>query len=130
LKIGVVGIGKMGAAIAARLLGLGHEVTVWNRSAAKAAALTAVGAQVAATPAALAARSDIVISILTDAAAIAAAFDGANGLLSADIAGKLFIEMSTVRPDTAKALAARLNAKGAAMIDCPVGGTVGPAKDG
>jgi len=46
------------------------------------------------------------------------------------VTGKLFVEMSTVRPDTAKALAARINARGGAMIDCPVGGTVGPAKDG
>ena len=130
MKIGVVGIGKMGAAIAERLLGLGHAVTVWNRSAGKTAALAAAGARVVQTPAELAAHCEIVISILTDAAAIATAYDGANGLLAGDVAGKLFIEMSTVRPDTAQALAARINAKGGAMIDCPVGGTVGPAKDG
>ena len=130
MKIGVVGIGKMGAAIAERLMGLGHEVTVWNRTAAKTGALAQAGAFAAKTPAELAARCELVLSILTDAAAIAAAFDGRDGLLSTDIAGKLFIEMSTVRPDTQKALAARINAKGASMIDCPVGGTVGPAKDG
>ena len=130
MKIGVVGIGKMGAAIAARLMGLGHAVTVWNRSADKTGPLAAAGAYVAKTPGELAARSELVISILTDAHAIAAAYDGRDGLLSADVAGKLFVEMSTVRPDTAKALAARINAKGAAMIDCPVGGTVGPALEG
>jgi 3-hydroxyisobutyrate dehydrogenase len=120
----------MGAAIAERLLGQGHEVTVWNRTAAKTSALAKAGAFAAKTPAELAGRCEIVLSILTDAAAIALAYDGADGLLSANIAGKLFIEMSTVRPDTQKALAARVNAKGASMIDCPVGGTVGPAKDG
>ncbi len=130
MKIGVVGIGKMGAAIAERLLGLGHEVTVWNRSAGKTLPLAKAGAGVAKTPAELAARCEIVLSILTDAAAIAAAYDGADGLLSGEVAGRLFIEMSTVRPDTARALAARINARGGAMIDCPVGGTVGPAKDG
>jgi 3-hydroxyisobutyrate dehydrogenase len=130
LKIGVVGIGKMGAAIAERLMGLGHEVTVWNRSAGKAAALVKAGAGAAKIPAELAGRCEVILSILTDAAAIAAAYDGKDGLLSANIAGKLFIEMSTLRPDTQKALAARINAKGAAIIDCPVGGTVGPAKDG
>lgn len=130
MKIGVVGIGKMGAAIAERLMELGHEVTVWNRSAGKAAALVKAGASAAKTPAELAGRCEVILSILTDAAAIAAAYDGKDGLLSANIAGKLFIEMSTVRPDTQKALAARINAKGAAIIDCPVGGTVGPAKDG
>ena len=130
MKIGVVGIGKMGAAIAERLLGLGHEVTVWNRSAGKTLPLAKAGAGVAKTPAELAARCEIVLSILTDAAAIAAAYDGADGLLSGEVAGRLFIEMSTVRPDTARALAARINARGGAMIECPVGGTVGPAKDG
>jgi len=120
----------MGAAIAERLMGLGHEVTVWNRTIAKTSALAAAGAHAAATPAALAARCDLVLSILTDAAAIATAFDSKDGLLSCNVTGKLFVEMSTVRPDTAKALAARINARGGAMIDCPVGGTVGPAKDG
>lgn len=130
MKIGVVGIGKMGAAIAERLMGLGHAVTVWNRTAQKTQALAAAGAHAAKTPAELAARSELIISILTDAQAIATAYDGRDGLISGDVAGKLFVEMSTVRPDTAKALAARINAKGAAMIDCPVGGTVGPARDG
>ena len=130
MKIGVVGIGKMGAAIAERLMGQGHEVAVWNRTAAKTQALAQAGAFAAKTPAELAGRCEIVLSILTDAAAIATAFAAKEGLLSANIAGKLFIEMSTVRPDTQKALAARINAKGASMIDCPVGGTVGPAKDG
>ena len=120
----------MGAAMAVRLIGLGHEVTVWNRTAAKAQALAAAGAKIAATPAALAAAADVVLSILTNAAAIDAAYAGANGLLSGEVRGKLFIEMSTVRPATQKTLAAKVAAKGAAMIDCPVGGTVGPAKDG
>ena len=130
MKIGVVGIGKMGAAIAERLMAQGHEVSVWNRTAEKTQPLAQAGAFAAKTPAELTGRCEIVLSILTDAAAIVTAFDGKDGLLSANIAGKLFVEMSTVRPDTQKALAARINAKGASMIDCPVGGTVGPAKDG
>jgi len=130
VKLGVVGIGRMGAAIAGRLLGLGHEVAVWNRTAEKARALAAAGAHVAATPAELAARSDIVISILSNAEAISRAYEGANGLLSGDVSGKLFIEMSTVRPETERSLAGKVKAKGGALIDCPVGGTVGPARDG
>jgi 3-hydroxyisobutyrate dehydrogenase len=120
----------MGAAIAQRLLALGHEVTVWNRTAEKTRPLAAAGAKVAATPAQLATASEIVITILTDAAAIAAAYHATEGLLSANVSGKLFIEMSTVQPETERALAAKLRAKGAAMIECPVGGTIGPAKDG
>lgn len=123
-------MGKMGSAIATRLAGLGHEVTVWNRTASKAQALAQTGVRVAATPRELASLSEIVISILTNAAAIDAAYDGKDGLLAGEVAGKLFIEMSTVRPATQKALAARIAARNAAMIDCPVGGTVGPARDG
>lgn len=130
MKVGVAGIGRMGAAIAERLLKHGHQVTVWNRTAAKAQALVEHGAVVAASPAQLAASVDIILSILTDANAIAATYDGPEGLLSGAISGKLFVEMSTVRPDTQRALAARIQAKGAAMIDCPVGGTTGPARDG
>ncbi len=130
MKLGVVGIGRMGAAIAGRLLGLGHEVAVWNRTAEKARALAAAGASVAATPAALAARSEFIISILSNAEAIGRAYEGADGLLSGDVSGKLFIEMSTVRPETERSLAGKAKAKGGAMIDCPVGGTVGPARDG
>ena len=130
MRIGIAGTGRMGAAIAQRLLGLGHEVTVWNRTAEKTRPLAAAGAKVAATPSQLAAASETVITILTDAAAIDAAYHGKDGLLADDVSGKLFIEMSTVRPETERALASRIRAKGAAMIECPVGGTIGPAKDG
>src|SRR5690606_7244209 len=113
-----------------RLLKHQHQLTVWNRTRSKAQALTAYGADVADTPQQLAAAADIVISILTDASAIAATYDGPGGLLSADVQGRLFIEMSTVRPATQRDLAARVKACGAAMIDCPVGGTTGPAREG
>jgi 3-hydroxyisobutyrate dehydrogenase len=130
MKVGVAGIGRMGAAIAERLLKHGHEVTVWNRTRAKADALAVHGAKVVDTPARLASAADVILSILTDAQAIAAAYDGSDGLLSGQIKGKLFVEMSTVRPETERALAERVRAKGAALIDCPVGGTTGPARDG
>lgn len=130
MNVGIAGIGRMGAAIAERLLQQGHQVTVWNRTPAKAQALAPLGATVAKTPAALAGAVDIVLTILTDTAAIAATYDGPQGLLSADVAGKLFVEMSTVRPEDQRALAARVVARGARMIDCPVGGTTGPALQG
>src|SRR5262245_24975152 len=82
LKIGVAGTGRMGAAIAQRLLGVGHELTVWNRTADKTRPLAAAGAKVAATPALLAAASEAIITILTDARAIADAYHGKDGLLS------------------------------------------------
>lgn len=123
-------MGRMGAAMAGRLLTFGHEVTVWNRTAAKTKALVDAGAKLAATPAELCSNSELVMTILTDAAAIDAIYRGPNGLLDGAVSGKLFVEMSTVRPETERNLAKAVNAKGAFLIDCPVGGTVGPARDG
>jgi len=120
----------MGAAIAEHLMDLGHELSVWNRTADKTRPLAAAGAKIAATPFQLASFSETVITILTDAAAIDAAYHARDGLLSGSVAGKLFIEMSTVRPETEQKLAAKIREKGATPIECPVGGTVGPAKDG
>jgi len=120
----------MGAAIAQRLMNLGHELTVWNRTAAKTQPLAAAGAKIAATPFQLASSSEAVITILTDAAAIDATYHGRDGLLSGNVSGKLFIEMSTVRPETEQLLALAVKGKSATLIECPVGGTVGPAKDG
>jgi 3-hydroxyisobutyrate dehydrogenase len=130
MKIGFAGMGRMGAAMAGRLLTFGHEVVIWNRTAAKCQPLVAAGATTAPTPAALAAAADMIFTILTDAAAIEAVYLGRDGLLEGAVSGKLFVEMSTVRPETEQHLAPRIQAAGASMIDCPVGGTVGPAKDG
>lgn len=130
MNIGIVGIGRMGAAMATRLLGLGHQVTVWNRSPAKAQALASSGATVAATPRALAEGCDVILSILADAPAVEAAYFGPDGVGSGPLAGKLVIEMSTLRPEAQQSLAARLKTLGAAVVECPVGGTVGPARDG
>jgi 3-hydroxyisobutyrate dehydrogenase len=130
MQIGVAGLGRMGAAIAQRLMEVGHTVTVWNRAAAKAKPLADVGAKVAASPAELVRTVDIIITILTDAAAIDADYQGPSGLLSADVKGKLFIEMSTVRPETEIALAEKVRAKSAAFVECPVGGSTGPARQG
>jgi len=114
----------MGAAIASRLASLGNEIMVWNRSADKA---RATGLKVAATPAALADASEAVISILTDAKAVDAVYEE---ILKGSVKGKLFIEMSTVRPLVQKSLHEKIKSKGASHIDCPVGGTIGPAKEG
>jgi 3-hydroxyisobutyrate dehydrogenase len=130
MKVGIAGTGRMGAAIAMRLMGLGHELTVWNRTAEKTQELAAAGAKVAASPAALAGSADVVITILTDEKAIEALYSGPQGLLSGGVTGKLFIEMSTVRPDVEVVLARKVMQNKAAMIDCPVGGTTGPAREG
>jgi 3-hydroxyisobutyrate dehydrogenase len=130
MRVGVAGLGRMGAAMAARLVEVGHQVSGWNRSAEKAKPLAAAGVTIAQTPAALAAGAETIITSLTDAAAIDAVYGGPSGLLSAPVDGRLFIEMSTVRPATEIALANTVRAKGAAFVECPVGGTVGPARTG
>ncbi len=124
MRIGMAGTGRMGAAIAQRLAGLGYEVKVWNRTAGKARSL---GLEVADTATRLAEVSETLISILTDAAAVESVY---GQLLAGNVNGKLFIEMSTVRPETERRLAEKVKAKGAALVECPVGGTVGPAKEG
>src|SRR3974390_2028353 len=130
MRVGVAGLGVMGAAVAARLMEVGHEVTVWNRTADKTKPLAAAGAKVAANPADLASAVDVTITLLTDAAAIDAVYNGANGLLSGDVKGKLLIEMSTVPPKVPLALAPKVRAKGAALVECPVGGSTAPARQG
>jgi len=130
MKIGIAGTGRMGAAMTLRLMDVGHELTVWNRTPEKTKSLAAAGAKVAATPAALVGAVDLIITMLTDDKAIAAMYHGPQGLLAGDVKGRLFVEMSTVRPEVEIALSARAKQKGAALVDCPVGGTVGPARDG
>jgi 3-hydroxyisobutyrate dehydrogenase len=130
MKLGIVGTGRMGGAIATHLIEIGHQVTAWNRTPEKARALASAGARVAANPAELAGQSEAVITVLSNAAAIDAAYHGANGLLSGNVAGKLFIEMSTVRPEVERALAGKIRDKGAVLVECPVGGTTTPAKEG
>ena len=130
MRIGIAGTGRMGVAMASRLLERRHSVTLWNRTREKAQALVAAGASVAATARELPTASEVVITTLTDASAIDATYRGREGLLDGEVRGKLFIEMSTVRPEVQRALAASVSARGAALIECPVGGTVGPAKEG
>ena len=130
MKIGIAGTGRMGTAIALRLLDKGHQVTVWNRTRDKTETAAAAGASVAGTPAALVAASDQIISMLTNETAMDAVYNGNDGLLSADVAGKLFIDMSTVRGVEHQALAPKVEAKGALLLECPVSGTVKPAREG
>jgi 3-hydroxyisobutyrate dehydrogenase len=130
MRIGVAGVGRMGAAIAARLIEVGHDVTVWNRTPDKVGPLAEAGAKLASTPAELATRVEAVVTILTNPEAQAAVYEGPQGLLATDAKGKLFIEMSTVQPHDEAALAEKVRAKGGAFVECPVGGTVGPARQG
>ena len=130
MHIGIAGIGRMGSNIGARLMEMGQTLTVWNRTADKTRPLLDAGARLAKSPADLAGSVDAVITIITNADAIEAMYHGPAGLLSGDVKGQLFIEMSTVPPEVQVALAAKVRAKGAAYVECPVSGSVIPARSG
>jgi 3-hydroxyisobutyrate dehydrogenase len=130
MKIGVCGTGRMGSSIALRLISVGHEVSVWNRNSAKTKPLTDAGARPAASPAELVEGCEVIIVMLLNDLATEAVYRGPNGLLQADLAGKLVIDMSTVRPDTMKSNGSSALQQGAAFVECPVGGSTGPAREG
>ncbi len=131
MRVGIAGLGKMGAVFADRILASGHhELAVWNRNAEKAKPLAGRGAKVAANLPVLAAQSDIVLTIVSDDAAVKGLFEGPSSLVSGGGAGKLFIDMSTVRPETHIAVAKAVEAAGGRFIECPVGGSVKVASEG
>ena len=130
MKIGVCGTGRMGSSIAQRLMSVGHEVGVWNRSSAKTKPLIDAGAKLFASPAELVEGCEVVIVMLLNDAATEAVYRGPNGILASKLAGKLVIDMSTVRPDTMKSNGSSVLQQGAAFVECPVGGSTGPAKEG
>ncbi|GAC1334027.1 MAG: NAD(P)-dependent oxidoreductase [Beijerinckiaceae bacterium] len=130
MKIGIAGVGKMGSAIAERLIEAGHELVAWNRSPDKTKPLLAKGATAAPKAADLAREVEAIVTILFDAEAIDSVYRGPNGVLAADLKGKLVIDMSTVRPQTSIALAKDVRARGGAFVECPVGGSTGPARQG
>jgi 3-hydroxyisobutyrate dehydrogenase len=130
MKIGIAGTGKMGTAIAARLKSVGHDLLAWNRTEAKAQAAIALGATWCPTARDLIQQSDIVICLLTNEQALDDVYFSANGLLSAPAPGKLIIEMSTVSPDKQAVMAEKASKVGVKYLECPVGGSIGPAKEG
>src|SRR3954447_9320056 len=130
MKIGVCGTGRMGSSIAQRLMAVGHEVGVWNRNPDKTTPLTQAGARLFASPAELVKGCEAVVVMLLNDAASEAVYRGPNGILSAELGGKLAIDMSTVRPDTMISLGTAVGNKGGAFVECPVGGSTAPAKEG
>ncbi len=128
--IGFLGLGVMGGPMARNLLAAGHDVVAWNRSPEPLAELVEAGARAGDGPAAVAAESDIVISIVSDDAALREVLGGPEGAIAAARPGSLVIDMSTVSPALARELAAAAAARDVAFLDAPVsGGDVG-ARDG
>jgi 3-hydroxyisobutyrate dehydrogenase len=124
--IGFIGLGIMGAAMAGRLLQTGHSLSVYNRTASKCAPLVALGAREARTPAECARGKEIVISIVTDSADVEEVLLGPEGAVHGAAPNALFVDMSTISPDTARSVGEALRARGVAFLDAPVtGGDVG-----
>ena len=122
MKIGFIGLGQMGAAIAANLVRARHEVCVWNRSAGKARGLVDAGAVLAASPKAAAGDREVVITMLADDAALDAVLLGSEGLLEGLRPGALHISMSTIAVATADRIAALHTARAQHFLSAPVFG--------
>jgi 3-hydroxyisobutyrate dehydrogenase-like beta-hydroxyacid dehydrogenase len=135
MNVAVLGLGTMGAPMAANILRRGHTLAVWNRSAHRATPLVDAGARLAATPADAARDADMIVLMLADPPAVRAVLDGdaaasGFGILAALRPGALVIDMSTVDPATARAVDAEVRARGGRFLDAPVSGTRKPAIDG
>src|SRR5579883_2485337 len=122
MQIGFLGLGQMGAPIAANLLRAGHHVTVWNRSPEKAGPLVALGATAAKTPKDAAAGKEVVMTMLADDAALETVLSGAEGLLAGLPAGALHLSMSTIGVATSERVAALHAARGQRYVAAPVFG--------
>ncbi|HSR68115.1 MAG TPA: NAD(P)-dependent oxidoreductase [Acidobacteriota bacterium] len=128
-NVAFIGLGIMGAPMAGQILRAGYPLTVYNRTASKCRALAAQGAKQASSPARAAAQADIVIIIVSDTPDVAEVVEGEGGVLEGVGEGAVVIDMSTVSPQLERRLNAKLEEKGATLIDAPVsGGDVGAHK--
>ncbi|MFL5097295.1 MAG: NAD(P)-dependent oxidoreductase [Xanthobacteraceae bacterium] len=128
--IGLVGLGRMGGAMAQRLAEQGFELVGWDHDRNAAGAAGKRGLRIAADAREVAAQSDMIISIITEDSGVRKLFTGDVGFLEADVAGKLFIDMSTLRPATGRELAPVVATRGARLIEAPVLGTIPSVRDG
>ena len=129
--LGYLGLGMMGFPMARRLVEAGQDITIWNRSAAKADALVKAGAKRAHCPRDVAMAASIIFICVTDAAAVEDVVFGRDGIASVDGQGKLVVDFSSIHPDAARSIAARLKqANGMAWIDAPVSGGSKGAEEG
>jgi len=129
--VGLLGTGRMGAAMARALAAAGYEVVLWNRTPGPAAELAAaIDGRTVATPADAARAAEICVTMLADGAAVDAVYAGPDGLLAGAHPGSVFADASTVAPATLQAHAAAAGAAGAGLLDTPVSGSVGLAETG
>jgi len=123
MDIGFVGLGVMGRGIVPRLLAAGHRVTGWNRTRDKASALVKAGMAFAETPRAVAEVSEVVLSIVTDGAAVREVALGPDGILAGLKHGGIYADMSTIAPEASRGVAAEFAKAGRVMLDAPLSGS-------
>lgn len=128
-RVGFVGLGTMGAAMAANLARAGFPLTVWNRTPGRAGEVVELGATEAPTPATIAEASDIVVSCVSDTPDVEAILLGPDGVAEGAHAGLLVIDCSTISPSATRDFAARLGERGVTMVDAPVSGGSEGAKN-
>ncbi|HEY7589360.1 MAG TPA: NAD(P)-dependent oxidoreductase [Candidatus Limnocylindrales bacterium] len=128
-SVGFLGLGTMGAAMAANLLRAGFPLTVWNRTAGRATELVAQGATEAPTPAAVATAADVIVSCVSDTPDVEAILFGPGGVAEGARQGTLVIDCSTISPSATRDFAKRLAAKGVSLVDAPVSGGSEGAKN-
>ena len=126
MKVGFIGLGVMGRPMALHLKAAGHDVRVWAR---RPETLIGLDLPVAATPAALGATTDVVFTMITSSADVETVALGEHGLIHGMVPGAVLIDCSTISPEIARAIAAKLAEKGIAMLDAPVSGGVQGAID-
>ncbi|WP_374689693.1 NAD(P)-dependent oxidoreductase [Promineifilum sp.] len=127
--IGFIGLGIMGRGMAANLLKAGFPLTVWNRTAGRAAPLVDAGAAAGDSPAGVARHSDIIVTCVSDTPDVEAVVLGPAGVIEGARPGALVIDCSTISPATTRDIAARLRERGVHFLDAPVsGGSEGAAK--
>ncbi len=131
MRIAFLGLGRMGALMAGRVLDAHHDVAVWNRTPGRAGDLVARGATEVATPRAAAAGADAVVTMLFDAAAVRSVLlDEPDGAVCGAPPGALVVDCSTIGPDAARELAAELRERGLRFVDAPVAGSTPLAEKG
>jgi 2-hydroxy-3-oxopropionate reductase len=121
-RVGFIGLGLMGLPMARNLLQAGYELTVYNRTAAKAEPLVAAGALRASSPAEVGRQSDVAITMVTDSPDVEAVVAGPDGLLEGTAAGTTWIDMSTISPEVTRRLGAQAAERDVASLDAPVSG--------
>ena len=122
MSVGFIGLGIMGSGMAANLLAKGHDIVVWNRTAARMDPLVDLGASAASSPADVAAGSDVVLICVSDTPDVEAVVEGPGGLLEGLRAGSLVVDHSTISPAATVRLAAVVAEQGGSWLDAPVSG--------